>query len=155
MNNELFEGDVAIIKEVSTDELKVGDIIAYKESEECVITHRIVGEILDEEGNRNFITKGDNNNEADLKQVSMSQVEGKYMYKISKIGHLLLFIQTPIGTVISVSIPIIILLILHAVENRKNSKFIKKEENQNEELRQEIERLKKQNEELTNNKQEK
>lgn len=153
MQAELYAGDVAIIKEVDTEELKVGDIIAYQESKDFVVTHRVIDEVIDEEGQRKFVTKGDNNNEVDLKQVSMDQIEGKYIDKISKIGHLLLFIQTPIGTVISVSIPIGILLILHAIENKKNSKYIKDEEEQKESLKQEIERLKKENEQLSKEKQ--
>lgn len=152
MQAELYAGDVAIIKEVNTDELKVGDIIAYQESKDFVVTHRVIEEVIDEDGQRRFVTKGDNNNEVDLKQVSMEQVEGKYVGKISKIGYLLLFIQTPIGTVISVSIPICILLILHAIENKKNSKYIKDEEEQKESLKQEIERLRKENEQLAKEK---
>ncbi len=152
MQAELCVGDVAIIKEVDTDSLKVGDIIAYQESKDFIITHRIIEEIKDEDGNRKFITKGDNNNEADSKQVSMEQVEGKYITKISKIGSVLLFIQTPIGTVVSVSIPIVILLILHAIENKRNANYIKNEENQNESLKQEIERLKQENEKLSKDK---
>lgn len=153
MQAELYAGDVAIIKEVDTNDLKIGDIIAYQESKDFVVTHRVIEEVIDEEGQRKFVTKGDNNNEVDLKQVSMSQVEGKYIGKISKIGYVLLFIQTPIGTVISVSIPIGILLILHAIENKKNSKYIKEEEEQKESLKQEIERLKKENEQLSKEKQ--
>ncbi len=152
MQAELYAGDVAIIKEVDTNSLKVGDIIAYQESKDFVVTHRVIDDVIDEDGNRKFVTKGDNNNEADFKQVSMEQVEGKYVGKISKIGYVLLFIQTPIGTVISVSIPIAILLILHAIENKKNSKYIQNEENKNESLKQEIERLKQENEQLTKGK---
>lgn len=154
MQAELFAGDVAIIKEVDTNSLDVGDIIAYQESKDFVVTHRVIEEVIDEDGQRKFVTKGDNNNEVDLKQVAMDQVEGKYVGKISKIGHLLLFIQTPIGTVISVSIPIGILLILHAIENKKNSKYMKQEADQNESLKQEIERLKQENEKLAKEKQE-
>lgn len=154
MQAELFAGDVAIIKEVDTNSLEVGDIIAYQESKDFVVTHRVIEEVIDEDGQRKFVTKGDNNNEVDLKQVAMDQVEGKYVGKISKIGYLLLFIQTPIGTVISVSIPIAILLILHAIENKKNTKYMKEEADQNESLKQEIERLKQENEKLAKEKDE-
>lgn len=152
MQSELYANDVALVKEVDTSTLKVGDIIAFQESKDFVVTHRIVEITINEEGQKEFITKGDSNNEVDIGTVQLSQIEGKYMNKIPGLGKFLLFIQTPMGTVIAVLIPIILLIILHANENRKNKKTLKNEAVENENLKQEIERLKKQNEELAKEK---
>lgn len=148
MESKLYMGDIAIVKEVDVRELEVGDIIAFQESPNFIVTHRIIEKITDEDGQIKFITKGDNNNATDLEQVLVSQLEGKYITKISKLGNLLLYMQTPIGTIISISIPIIILLILYVIENRNNSKYMKKQQDQNEVLKQEIEKLKQENEQL-------
>lgn len=152
MASELYVGDVAIVKEVDPNGLNVGDIIAFQEKKDFIVTHRIADIVYNENGEKEFITKGDNNNDIDINVVKISTIEGKYINKIPKIGKILLFIQTPIGTVISVSIPIAILLILHAIENRKNSKYIKNEAQENEELKAQIEELKKKNEDLTKEK---
>ena len=152
METEIYVGDVAITKEVDTNTLKTGDVVAYRYDKETVITHRIIEDSIDEDGQRKFVTKGDNNNSEDLRKVELSQIEGKFIKRIPKLGHVLLFIQSPVGTAISLSIPILILIVMHAIENRKNSKYIINEESKNEDLRKEIEQLKKQNEELQKNK---
>lgn len=155
MEAKLYAGDLAIVKDVDKNTIKVGDIIAFQESKDFVVTHRIVGEEYTDEGEKLFITKGDNNNTEDTNRVSLSQIEGKYVTKIAKIGKLLLFIQEPIGTVIAVSIPIAILLVLHYVENKQNNKTLKNESTENESLKQEIERLKQENEKLAKKEDEK
>ena len=57
----------------SADEIQIGDIIAYK-SKYGTIIHRVVDKGTDEEGVY-FITKGDNNKEADPGKVRFEQVE--------------------------------------------------------------------------------
>ena len=106
MEAQFYAGDLAIVKEVDPQTLNVGDIIAFQESKDFVITHRIIGIEYTEDGAKQFVTKGDNNNTEDEKRVELSKVEGKYVNKISKLGKAILFIQEPVGTVIAVSIPI-------------------------------------------------
>ena len=74
MEPTIMTGDIAIIKDIKPEELKVGDIIAFR-SGKSVITHRII-EINNEE--EELITKGDNNNTEDRYPVSFSNVEGLY-----------------------------------------------------------------------------
>ena len=138
METEIFPGDLVIVKEVDTNTLKKDDIIAFQENQ-IVITHRIV-DVIEENGIRKYVTKGDNNNTKDKGFVFENQVEGLYQFKISGLGNLAIFIQTPIGMVVSLSIPILLLLIVQKTENQKN----KKEET----LEKEIEKLKKEKEEL-------
>ena len=56
----------------------------YRDS--IVITHRIVDIKKDEAGNIKFITKGDNNFSIDDDEVEISEVNGKYIAVIPKIG---------------------------------------------------------------------
>ncbi len=143
METEIFPGDLVIVKEVDTKNLKKDDIIAFKE-DDIVITHRIV-EILEDNGQKKYITKGDNNNTKDRGFVLEKQVEGVYQFKITGLGNLAVFIQTPIGMVVSLSIPILLLILIQRAENQK----LQKEKDRKEQnLEKEIEKLKKEKEQL-------
>lgn len=66
-------GDAVVIdKNVNTDNLKVGDVIAYENVDNILIVHRIVKINSD----KSFITKGDNNNVADSFYVQPDKVRG-------------------------------------------------------------------------------
>lgn len=139
METKILAGDVVVVKEVDTQTLKKGDIIAFKEND-IVITHRI-DEIIQEDGETKYITKGDNNNTRDNGYVLPSQVEGLYEFRIARLGNLAMFIQTPIGMIICLSIPLLLLVIIQ-VKDSKDDTDKKKE------MEEQIEKLKKQNEEL-------
>lgn len=139
METKILAGDVVVVKEVDTQTLKKGDIIAFKEND-IVITHRI-DEIVQEDGETKYITKGDNNNTRDNGYVLPSQVEGLYEFRIARLGNLAMFIQTPIGMIVCLSIPLLLLVIIQ-VKDSKDDTDKKKE------MEEQIEKLKKQNEEL-------
>ena len=141
METQIMTGDVVVVKEIDAKKLKENDIIAFKEDNNIVITHRIIEIIKDENGDTKYKTKGDNNNEEDDGVVSPEQIEGIYKFRIGKIGDLALFVQTPVGMVICISIPLILLLLLQWKESLKEGK-VKKD------TQKEIEELRKQNEEL-------
>ena len=146
METEIDAGDVAVVKETDTASLKKGDIIAFK-SGEIVITHRIY-DIIQEEGETRYITKGDNNNAEDNGYVLPEQIEGVYQFKISRLGNIEMFIQTPIGMIVCLSIPFIILVLVQIVDSKRNQKYIEEKGNKQKIMEEEIERLKKENEEL-------
>ena len=146
METEIDAGDVAVVRETDTASLKKGDIIAFK-SGEIVITHRIY-DIIQEEGETRYITKGDNNNAEDNGYVLPEQIEGVYQFKISRLGNIEMFIQTPIGMIVFLSIPFIILVLVQIVDSKRNQKYIEEKGNKQKIMEEEIERLKKENEEL-------
>ena len=146
MESEIFPGDIAIVKDVETEGLKVNDVIAFR-SEDIVVTHRIV-EIKNEDGTLKYKTKGDNNNSQDVGYVLPEQVEGLYKFKISKLGNLAMFIQTPTGIISCLSIPLLLLVLLHMKEIKEDKKYINEKANQQKKMEEEIEELKKKNEEL-------
>lgn len=141
METQIMTGDVAVVKEIDANELKENDIIAFKDDDNIVITHRIIEIIKDENGNTKYKTKGDNKNDEDDGFVRPEQIEGIYKFRIGKLGNLALFVQTPVGMVICISIPLILLLLLQWKETLKEGK-VKKD------TQKEIEELRKQNEEL-------
>lgn len=146
MESEISVGDIVVVKEVDTNTLKKGDIIAFKQGE-VVITHRI-DEIKDEDGTIKYITKGDNNNTQDKGYVLPEQIEGVFQYKVSRLGNLAMFIQTPTGMVVALSIPILLLILIQFSESRKDKKIASQNIDKQKQMEEEIKKLKKQNEEL-------
>ena len=85
MRPTLDVGDVVIIAEVSTANIKPGDIIQFREAEGVTTVHRVV-EIQENEGQTVFITQGDANSEPDANPVPSANVVGKAVFDIPKIG---------------------------------------------------------------------
>ena len=148
METQIYAGDIAVVKEVDANTVKEGDIIAFRQ-DDVVITHRII-KIENEGGETVIYTKGDNNTEVDQNTVSLEQIEGVFVFKISGLGNTAMFIQTPTGIVACLSVPLAILIIMQIVSSIKDRKY--EEEEKNRIMQEEIKRLRKQNEELSKNK---
>lgn len=101
--------DVVITKE-QTDNFQNGDIIAFQNSK-AVTVHRIV-DISKEDEVVLYQTKGDNNNTVDSKKVKQSEVKGKVVYTIPKIGNAILFINSHIIIFVSIIAFIIIIVLV-------------------------------------------
>lgn len=140
MEPTINTGDIAIIKKCTPEELKEGDIIAFR-SGKSVITHRII-EIKKNENEIKLITKGDNNNSEDRYPIDLENVEGIFVYRIPKLGNFAMFLQTTLGTVIFISIPFILFIIFDIIQRKKDSKMQKQKQ---EKLEKELEELKRKN----------
>jgi signal peptidase len=79
-------GDIVITREVDINSLQVGDVIRYRSASGRSIFHRIT-EVTGGGGARVFITRGDNNN-VDDPPVIASQIDGRVVLKIPKLGWL-------------------------------------------------------------------
>ena len=132
METELYRGDLAIVKKTDANKLKVNDIIAFSDEDNYVVTHRII-DIKNDNGEIEFVTKGDNNNTEDNGTVKVDSVEGKYISKISGFGNVILVMQKPITLIVTLFIIILIGLLWISANNNKLSK----------EEKQELERLRK------------
>lgn len=146
METQISAGDIVVVKEIDTKELKKGDIIAFKDGN-IVITHRI-DEVTEIDGKTQYITKGDNNSTQDIGYVSPEQIEGVFKFKVSRLGNLAMFIQTPLGMIVCLSIPIIIIILLQTTDSKKEKEELIAKLNKQSKMEEEIEKLKKQNEEL-------
>lgn len=146
METQISAGDIVVVKEIDTQNLKKGDIIAFKE-DDVVITHRI-DEVEEKDGQVQYITKGDNNKAQDIGSVLPNQIEGVFKFKISRLGNLAMFVQTPLGMIVCLSIPIIIIILLQIADSKKEKEKLISKLNKQREMEDEIEKLKKQNEEL-------
>lgn len=143
MQPTIMTGDIAIIKEYNPEQLKEGDIIAFR-SGNAVVTHRIL-EITVEEGKTVFITKGDNNKIEDKYPVQQEQVEGIFTRRIPKLGNIAMFLQTTVGTILFISIPFAIFMIHDIVTNKKEKELQKQKQAK---LEKELQELKKQKEKV-------
>ena len=59
-----------------------------------------------------------------------------------------MFTQTPLGIIVCLSIPILILIVIQIKDSKKDKELITQKTNKQKEMEEEIERLKKQNKEL-------
>lgn len=82
---EIDVGDVAIIKKCNANDVIVNDIIEYQ-MEGYTVIHRVI-EKRQSKGEYTFITKGDNNNAADINPVTEDQIIGKCVFQIKYIGY--------------------------------------------------------------------
>jgi signal peptidase I len=109
-------GDLILIKALKVgDSIVVGDIIAFMARDNIVITHRVV-EVLEDEQGKYYITKGDANLEVDKDsngepaKIREDIVIGKYSSRIANFGFLALSLQTPIGIILFLGIPTLIIV---------------------------------------------
>ena len=147
MEDTIMPGDLILTKEIDVSELKEGDVISFRTNKYTVITHRIIN-IVDEEGERKYYTKGDNNNSADRDPVCNDQIEGIYRYRISKLGAIALNLQKPFGIVICIAFPLIIVLIAQFADYKRKEREAKEKEKEKRELEEKMEILEQQNKEL-------
>lgn len=84
MNPTLYAGDIAIVKSVAPEEVKVGDVIMFYTSKSNRVLHRVIA-IDNVDGKIEFITRGDNLNVTD-DPVTLDRFAGKMTLVIPKIG---------------------------------------------------------------------
>ena len=102
MEPNIFIGDVVITNKQNI--YHVNDAITFNSPEaNRIVTHRIV-EIKEESGNQ-YITKGDANWEEDEAQIATSNIIGKVIFVIPKLGFLINFSQSTLGLIILILIP--------------------------------------------------
>ena len=121
MMSKIEIGDLVFVKETDATTLKENDIIAFKDDEDLVTTHRIIS-VINENGEISFETKGDSNNVKDEKRVYPKDIEGIYVFKIEKLGKFILFLQEPQGFSIMMLAILIIGAVLFIRDNQKNNK---------------------------------
>lgn len=117
-------GDLIITKEVTSENIKKGDIITYALADgNATVTHRII-DVIEKDGKTMYKTKGDNNNAPDQNLVAYDQIQGVFLFKINNFGNILSSILTKTG--IALIFLIVILSYLRA--NSKEEKRIARED---------------------------
>ena len=147
MEDSIMPGDLILTKEIDTLELKDGDVISFRTNKYTVITHRIIN-IVEDEGERKYYTKGDNNDSADSNIVCNDQIEGIYRYRIPKLGNIAIYLQKPIGIIICIAVPLIIILMAQLADFKRQQIEVKEKEKKQKELEEKMKILEQQNKEL-------
>lgn len=117
MEPTIMTGDAIVVKEVNPEDLKVGDIISFRDGN-SINTHRIV-EIVSDNGKKRFRTKGDNNKNVDKELVTTSKVEGTYQLRIKGFGKVIKILNSKVTLVILLAFLILILIYEVRISKRK------------------------------------
>lgn len=84
MSPAINVGDAVLLEQnVSKEDLKENDIVAYTNKNNETVVHRIIA--INKDGT--YITKGDHNNTADKDYVSIDQITGKVKFRIPYIAY--------------------------------------------------------------------
>ncbi len=125
MEPTLHVGSLSFInKNYKYEDLKKGDIIAYKAETKVLVAHRVYS--IEENG---IITKGDANESDDGLSVNKVNYIGKNVFNIPYVGYAVRYIQTPKGKIISATLVtclIISAFIFDDDEKKKEKKKKKK-----------------------------
>ncbi len=105
MEPTIHVGDLIVIhtKDVSYSE---GDIVTFYDTNEAFVTHRIMS--IDD---GLMITKGDNNNSED-QPIPISQIVGKYVFKLSGVGQLFSALRQPFVMIMIFAIGILFCILM-------------------------------------------
>ena len=117
MEPEINIGDFVITR--ARESYAVGDVVMYQTSgtggEVIAVTHEIIA--IDENGD--FITKGINNESADVKPVPPENVVGKVVAVWRGFGNVAAFLQSPAGICILLVVVIIIWFLIDLIPGGK------------------------------------
>lgn len=132
--------DAVVTVRVKQDNIKVNDIITFLSKEiktnGTPITHRVIGIVNTDTGVK-YRTKGDHNNTEDFALISSDEVIGKVFFRIPLIGYVRTFLAKPIGWLLIIVIPCLLMIgsdvfkIFRASHNKKDNVNIVAESNNN------------------------
>lgn len=106
-------GDLIIIRKCDPEMLKEGDIVTFHtiiNNEFALNTHRIT-EIQDLGGARSYVTKGDNNELADIHMIADGDIVGKYVCHLAGFGKVMSFLSSSLGFLLVIVLPLLIFFI--------------------------------------------
>lgn len=105
LNNQFNTYDIIQIQKYKdVDQVKLYDVVAYRNDENIVIVHRVI-EIKENDGTKTFITQGDSNNASDVgsqykESLSYDRIVGYYTnFRIQGVGAFIVFLQSNSGII--------------------------------------------------------
>lgn len=103
MEPHIHYGALAIMKDTSPDDVKIGDVVEFTAPQtHWVTTHRIVAIAPDR---KSFTTKGDANNAPDQAALPADQVHARYLFSIPEVGNMIRWLHTRNGYLAIVLVP--------------------------------------------------
>ena len=128
MYPDIKSGDLIICNTAEAEDVKANDVISFFDpagNGTSIVTHRVI-EIVEEDGEILFRTRGDNNNTEDKELVPAENLVGVYKMRIAGAGHIAMFMQSTTGLIVCVVLPIILLVGYDLVRRRIYEKSKKK-----------------------------
>ena len=125
MYPEIKSGDLIICKTIDAEDVEEGDIISFYDpagNGTSVVTHKVV-EVIDQDGNISFRTRGINNNTDDRIPVPADKVIAEYTgVRIPGAGNFAIFMQSTAGLIVCVVLPIILFVGYDIIRRRRYEK---------------------------------
>ena len=129
MYPEIHSGDLIICHQEDAKDIEKGEIISFFDpagNGTSIVTHRVI-EVVEENGNISYITKGDFNNTEDSLPVTSDKVVGVYSMRIPVVGNVALFMQSTTGLVVCVVMPIVLLVAYDMIRRKQYEKSNKQD----------------------------
>ena len=99
MEPALPVGCVQVTKPVDPEDIKAGDIIAFRSPTNFkLMSHRVIS--VEEGESYQFRTKGDANEDADPYSIPSENVVGRVCFKVAHVGRVVEYLKTPIGFIL-------------------------------------------------------
>jgi signal peptidase I len=113
-------GDAVLVEPITVAGLKLGDVIAYRDSTRpnVTVTHRL---IQAHSQSRTLTTQGDANGAPDL-SISEGQVIGRVTAVAPKLGLILSWLSSPMGLVFGAYLPVVVFLVYEMRRWQKHTK---------------------------------
>lgn len=128
MEPTINENDLVFVRKAQVSDVAIDDVIAFWDpitTDKVLVAHRVKDIIVDEENNMFFVTQGDHNDSIDSIAVPADNLVGLYIGRVPYMGGVAMFLQTTAGLVLSVSVPLLMLVIFEAIrllrKNREQS----------------------------------
>jgi signal peptidase len=125
MYPDIKSGDIIICKRINPEDIKVDDVISFYDpagNGTAVVTHKVV-EVINNNGQLSFRTKGINNNTEDQLPVSADKVIAEYTgIRIPAAGNVAIFMQSSTGLIVCVIVPIILFVGYDLIRRKKYEK---------------------------------
>lgn len=127
MEPKLSKDDIVIVKKGYINEkYKIGNIITFKREDGEIITHRIKKDIFND-GQRAYITQGDNNDTEDKDIVKYEMIIGKVIYTMPRFGNLMKILKNKMFFSICIVSLIVIILFDRKQKQKKIERKITRE----------------------------
>jgi signal peptidase I len=110
MEPTLHVGDVVVVEQVPPLDVRVGDIVTFRDPTDAsrLITHRV--RQIDVEGrNVGFVTKGDANTSVERWSADRDGTIGRVQFHVWRLGFLMFWIRSPFGRLGLVVLPALLL----------------------------------------------
>jgi signal peptidase len=119
MEPTISAGDVIIVSAVDPARIGAGDVITFEDDRDQPTTHRVI-EVVERDGQREFRTKGDNNEDADPRPIGPDEVIGRIpsiggaLLVIPSVGRVIRFAGTSTGLLVFLVVPVVLLVLNEA-----------------------------------------